>query len=103
MAGTVNLGQFNNNQVEFEMDYDDNMDVVSLRCRNDTDQKAFALLTRLKPDGTLDTVQYAITGAPHDTTIITPQQTPADRIRLTLGSRPGRYGGYTVQCNYPWQ
>jgi len=102
MAGTISLGSFADNTVVFEMDYDDNMDLLTFRCRNDSDQGAFGLLTKTDRDGNhIAEVQYGLSAPAHQITTLALEQ-GKQGIRLFAGVKPGHFNGYAVDLRYPF-
>lgn len=101
MAGTRILGTFDDGRVEFAIDYDDNLDVLTFRCRNDSEQQAYGLLQRTNAEGAPDGVQYGMEAAAGElTTLAIPQG--KDGIRLRPGSRAGSLGGYQSDLRFPF-
>lgn len=104
MAGTIILGQFADGAVSIEMDYDDAMNVASLRGSNSTDQPAFALLRGIDENGTPTGVQFGLDCVAGQNSIISIPKGKTG-IQLALPSGAGfmnkRFGGYSVDLRFP--
>lgn len=102
MAGTIEIGSFDDNRVKFEIDYDDNLDVISFKCRNENpDFRAFGTLIKVVNDTATDT-QYGLIGEPNQITTIEIPQGGNQGIRLHVGLKPGRLYGYTAEMKFPF-
>jgi len=100
MAGTIIIGTFGDNgEVSFEADYDDNLDVVSFKCRNGSDLPAFGVLVKNDAEGAQTTQQWAITAQPGEIEVVEVPQGP-NGIRLIPGGKPGVYSGYSASLRY---
>lgn len=102
MAGTIVLGSFADGSVSFEIDYDDNLDVISFKCRNESEQNAFGLLTKVDADGnTVAGIQYGMEApAGEIVTIAIPQG--GQGIRLSPATKAGHYNGFSADMRYPF-
>lgn len=102
MAGTIVLGSFADDAVSFELDYDDNLDVLTFRCRNGAEQNAFGLLEKVDADGnTVAGIQYGMEApAGEITTIAIPQG--GQGIRLSPAAKAGHYNGFSADLRYPF-
>jgi hypothetical protein len=102
MAGTIVLGQFADGAVSFELDYDDGMNAIALRCSNTTEQDGFALVKGMGEDGNPTGIQFGLDGLPGQNSIMAIQK---GKIMLSLPTGIGlggkRFGGYLVDLRYP--
>lgn len=102
MAGTIVVGSFADGSVQFEADYDDNLDVLTFRCRNESDHKAFGLIQRVNDAGMPDGVQYGLEAPAGEITTIALPQGSSQGIRLSAGNKPGKFNGYSCDMRYPF-
>lgn len=102
MAGTIVLGSFDDGRVSFEIDYDDNLDVLTFRCRNDSEQNAFGILQKVDDEGnTVAGIQYGMEASAGEITTIALLQ-GAQGIRLSPATKPGHYNGYSADMRHPF-
>jgi hypothetical protein len=106
MAGSIILGSFNDDQVRFELDYNDSLQLTALRCYNhDPDnQTAYGAVNRLGADGQPDGLKYGGSFGPQDAAhVIVIPTTQAGRIVVAPHpSRAGRFTGYAEELKFPF-
>jgi hypothetical protein len=93
---TKTLGNFDNGNVVFELDYDNvNLRLTALRCINNTSQAAYGQARK-----TSNGRAYDMRFGPGTTVIAIPTQT-ATRLTITIDAR-GRVDGVDYQLMWPY-
>jgi hypothetical protein len=101
MAGTIDLG--GDDSVRFELDYDDSLKAISLRCVNTSDAGAFGRVTAMDGSGNLSATATYGKSFGAGTTILAIPTAPANKaIALTANAtKPGKYNGYEFGAQVP--
>lgn len=89
--------------VQFEVDFDDTLHVISLRCVNGGAENAFGKLAAVAADGTESLTAVYGQSFPPGTTIIAVPDSPANAaIALTANpNKPGKYSGFNFYSQVP--
>lgn len=106
MAGTIPLGSSplpDGTMVTFEVDYDDGLNLISLRCINGSATNAFGRLAAVASDGTESkTAVYGQSFAPGTNIIPIPDTPPNQAVIISANpNKPGKYTGFNFSSQVP--